>query len=76
MALVIRRLEAADEVENFDCGDEPLNNYLKRHAWSNQEKILIGVSYVAVDEGASRDALSAALALLTAVTAGPVRAKT
>src|SRR5438309_5150304 len=57
MALVIRRLEAADEVENFDCGDEPLNNYLKRHAWSNQEKILIGVSYVAVDEGASRAVL-------------------
>src|SRR5438046_6312854 len=57
MAIVIRRLEAADEVENFDCSDEPLNNYLKRHAWNNQEKISIGVSYVAVDEGASRAVL-------------------
>ena len=54
MAIVIRRLEERDEVEHFDCGDEPLNNYLKRHAWNNQEKSLIGVSYVAVDEGASR----------------------
>jgi hypothetical protein len=32
MAIIIRRLEEHDEVENFDCGDEPLNNYLKRHA--------------------------------------------
>ncbi len=57
MALVIRRLEEHDEVENFDCGDAPLNNYLKRHAWTNQEKSSIGVSYVAVDEGASRTVL-------------------
>jgi GNAT superfamily N-acetyltransferase len=54
MAIVIRRLEEHDEAENFDCGDEPLNNYLKRHAWSNQERVSIGVSYVAVDEGAPR----------------------
>ena len=52
MAIVIRRLEEHDEVENFDCGDDALNNYLKRHAWNNQEKSSIGVSYVAVDEGA------------------------
>src|ERR1035441_2386923 len=50
MAVTIRRLEEFDEVENFDCGDEPLNNYLKRHAWTNQEKVSIGVTYVAVDE--------------------------
>ena len=52
MAVVIRRLEEHDEVESFDCGDEPLNNYLKRHAWANQQKSSIGVTYVAVDEGA------------------------
>ena len=57
MATLIRRLEERDEVENFDCGDEPLNNYLKRHAWSNQEKSSIGVSYVAVDEGTPRTVL-------------------
>ena len=54
MAVLIRRLEEHDEVEPFDCGDEPLSNYLKRHAWANQQKgsISIGVTYVAVDEGA------------------------
>ncbi len=54
MAIVIRRLEEHDEVENYDCGDDALNNYLKRHAWANQLKGSIGVSYVAVDEGAPR----------------------
>lgn len=57
MATIIRRLEESDEVGNFDCGDEPLNNYLKRHAWNNQEKSAIGVTYVAVDEGARRAVL-------------------
>ena len=52
MAIVIRRLEEHDEVENFDCGDDALNNYLKRHAWTNHQKISIGVSYVAADENA------------------------
>jgi len=57
MAIVIRRLEERDEVENFDCGDEPLNKYLRRHARSNQEKSSIGVSFVAVDEGVPRAVL-------------------
>ncbi len=57
MAVVISRLEEQDDVENFDCGDEALNNYLKRHIWANQEKSSIGVSYVAVDEGAPRTVL-------------------
>jgi GNAT superfamily N-acetyltransferase len=52
MAIVIRQLAERDGVENFDCADEPLNNYLKRHAWSNQQKSSIGVTYVAVDEAA------------------------
>ena len=57
MAVTIRRLEEPDEVEGFDCGDEPLNGYLKRHAWTNQQKISIGVTYVAVDESAPRSVL-------------------
>jgi GNAT superfamily N-acetyltransferase len=57
MAIVIRRLEGKDEVDAFECGDAALNNYLKRHAWANQEKISIGVSYVAVDEAAPRAVL-------------------
>lgn len=54
MAIGIRRLEEHDEVENFDCGDDALNNYVKRHAWTNQRKSSIGVSYVALDEEAPR----------------------
>jgi GNAT superfamily N-acetyltransferase len=54
VAVLIRRLEEQDEVAPFDCGDEPLNNYLKRHAWANQQKSSIGVTFVAIDEGAPR----------------------
>jgi GNAT superfamily N-acetyltransferase len=55
--VLIRRLEEFDQVEAFDCGDDPLNNYLKRHAWANQQKSSIGVTYVATDEGAPRTVL-------------------
>ena len=57
MAVTIRRLEELDNVESFDCGDEPLNNYLKRHAWTNQQKSSIGVTYVAIEESAPRAVL-------------------
>ena len=57
MAVTIRRLEEFDEVENFDCGDVPLNNYLQRHAWINQQKVSIGVTYVALEESAPRAVL-------------------
>ena len=57
MAVTIRRLEESDEVASFDCGDEPLNTYLHRHAWTNQRKISIGVTYVAVDDSAPRTVL-------------------
>lgn len=57
MAIVIRRLEEHDQVETFDCGDAALDSYLKRHAWANQAKSSIGVSYVAVDEAAPRSVL-------------------
>lgn len=57
MPVLIRRLEEFDQVEAFDCGDDALNNYLKRHAWANQQKSSIGVTYVAIDEGAPRTVL-------------------
>lgn len=57
MSVLIRRLEEVDQLEAFDCGDEPLNNYLKRHARENQQKTSIGVTYVAVDEGAPHTVL-------------------
>lgn len=52
MAATVRRIEEFDDTQGFDCGDEPLNNYLRRHAWNNQQKSSIGVTYVAVDEAA------------------------
>jgi len=55
--MVIRRLEEQDEVDGFDCGDGALTNYLKRHAWINQQKVSIGVCYDAVDESAPRAVL-------------------
>jgi GNAT superfamily N-acetyltransferase len=57
VAVLIRCLEEQDEVESFDCGDEPLNNYLKRHAWANQQKGSIGVTYVAIGEAAPISAI-------------------
>ena len=57
MAVTIRHLEEFDDVESFDCGDEALNNYLRRHAWTNQQKSSIGVTYVALDESAPRAVL-------------------
>lgn len=57
MAITIRRLEEFDFTETFDCGDEPLNSYLKQHAWINQQKISIGVTYVAVEEIAPHQVL-------------------
>jgi GNAT superfamily N-acetyltransferase len=50
VATAIRRLDESDSLENFDCRDEALDNYLKRDAWNNQRKSSIGVTYVAVDE--------------------------
>lgn len=32
----IAKLERRHSVETFDCGSEPLNDYLKRHALNNQ----------------------------------------
>lgn len=57
MAITIRKLEEFDEVAHFDCGDEPLNNYLKRHAWANQDKISIGVTYAAFEQSAPQTVL-------------------
>lgn len=54
MGVIIRRLQEHDVVENFDCKDEVLNNYLKKHAWTNQQKVSIGVTYIVEDESAPR----------------------
>jgi GNAT superfamily N-acetyltransferase len=52
--VLIRRLEEQDLTADFDCGDPALNNYLKRHAWNNQRKSSMGVTYAAVEQSAPR----------------------
>lgn len=54
MVVEIRRLAEDDLVKEFDCGDHALNDYLRRHAWINQQQNLVGVTYVAIDQGHPR----------------------
>jgi GNAT superfamily N-acetyltransferase len=44
----IRKLEAADPTDGFDCGDKELNEYLTRYAYKNQERHMYGATYVAI----------------------------
>jgi GNAT superfamily N-acetyltransferase len=50
MAITVRKLDIADAamVNAFDCGDVPLNEYLKRYAAKNQELHRYGMTYVAL----------------------------
>ena len=53
MAFVIQPLTASHEREIFDCGEPPLNEFLRKYARQNQTKGL-GRTYVAVPEGENR----------------------
>ncbi len=33
----VRKLRATDDVDDFDCGQAALNQYLQRYAWANQQ---------------------------------------
>jgi len=50
MAVTVRKLDVghAEMVNRFDCGDAPLNEYLKRYAAKNQELHRYGMTYVAL----------------------------
>ncbi len=43
----IRKLEASDKTDEFDCGDSQLNEYVRRYAMKDQRR-MFGVTYVAV----------------------------
>jgi GNAT superfamily N-acetyltransferase len=45
--VLIRKLEASDRTDDFDCGDGALNDYLRRYALSNQG-YMVGTTYVSV----------------------------
>lgn len=47
MDITVRKLEAGDDTKGFDCGNSQLNEFLSRHALTNQRR-MFGVTYVAV----------------------------
>ena len=44
--MIIEKLSKFHKREEFDCGNELLNNFLKKYAYQNQNRYLIGVTYV------------------------------
>ncbi|WP_456480209.1 GNAT family N-acetyltransferase [Nautilia sp.] len=45
----IEKLSKVHNKESFDCGDEFLNLFLKRYAYQNQKRYLVGITYVISD---------------------------
>lgn len=50
LTLFIEKLSRTHEVEAFDCGKEPLNKFLARHAFTNQQASA-SPTYVACEAG-------------------------
>jgi GNAT superfamily N-acetyltransferase len=44
--MIIEKLNQFHNKENFDCGNLLLNEFLKKYAYQNQNRYLIGVTYV------------------------------
>jgi len=44
--MIIEKLSRFHNKENFDCGNPLLNDFLKKYAYQNQNRYLIGVTYV------------------------------
>ncbi|WP_457561235.1 GNAT family N-acetyltransferase [Caminibacter sp.] len=44
--MVIEKLNKFHDKEKFDCGNLTLNEFLKKYAYQNQHRYLIGVTYV------------------------------
>ena len=47
MDIHFRKLDVSDRTDGFDCGNVPLNEYLRRYAMKQQRR-MFGVTYVAV----------------------------
>ena len=52
--MLIRSLERSDVREGFSCGEPALDRFLQQHAWQNQRRHHLGVTYVAVDDETHR----------------------
>jgi len=50
VAITVRKLGIPDTemVESFHCGDLALDDYLRRYALKNQERHMVGMTYVAI----------------------------
>ena len=44
--MVIEKLNRYHKKENFDCGNLFLNDFIKKYAYQNQSRYLVGVTYV------------------------------
>ncbi|CAN7499884.1 GNAT family N-acetyltransferase [Mesorhizobium sp. LjRoot246] len=60
-----RPLGADDDREGFDCGRESLNNWLRRHAWRNQQD---GISRTSI----ILDSTTGVIAAYVALSAGQI----
>jgi len=45
--MIIEKLSKNHKREDFDCGNNFLNDFLKKYAYQNQIRYLVGVTYVA-----------------------------
>ena len=57
MAILIRRFEREDEVDNFDCGRRITEQLRQAPRLEQSGEEFVGVTYVAVDEVAPRAVL-------------------
>ena len=44
--MIIEKLNRFHKKDGFDCGHELLNDFLKKYAYQNQHRYLVGVTYV------------------------------
>jgi len=44
--MIIERLNQYHNRDKFDCGNSVLNDFLKRYAYQNQHRYMVGVTYI------------------------------
>ncbi len=44
--MIIEKLSKHHNIKNFDCGNKILNEFIKKYAYQNQNRYLIGITYV------------------------------
>jgi len=44
--MIIEKSSKHHNRENFDCGNQFLNDFLKKYAYQNQTRYFVGITYV------------------------------